>query len=88
MVVLFLLALHRRYPKSGRAFLVTGGLVAVQSLLFAFVAPLPAWRSLFAGLATVPLPLLVSLGFAASVAVTWTGWSSVPPRRRAAATSS
>lgn len=88
LVVLLLLALYRRHPKSGRAFLVTAGLVAVQSLLFAFVAPLPAWQGLFAGFATVPMPMLVSLGFAASVAVTWAGWSSVPPRRSAAAASS
>lgn len=88
MVVLLLLELHRRHPKSGRAFLVTAGLVAAQSLLFAFVAPLPLWRGLFASIATVPLPVLVSLGFAVSGAVAWAGWSSVPPRRRTAATSS
>jgi len=87
-VILLLLALDRRHPKSGRAFLITAALVAVQSILFQFVAPLAAWRNLFAGIATMPLPLLVSLGLAASVAVTWAGWISVPPRRKAAATSS
>lgn len=87
-VALGLLWLHRRYPKSGGAFLVTGGLVAMQSILFAFVAPLAAWQSLFVAIGTVPLPLLVSIGFAASVAVTWAGWISVPSRRGAAAASS
>jgi hypothetical protein len=79
------LALAARAPKHGRPWLVTAGLVAAQAVLFQTVGQTDAWERLYSALAGVPVPVLVSLAFAVSVAATCAGWiAGMPPQRRAA----
>lgn len=79
--------LHYRAPKFGRPWLVGGGLVAAQSLLFETVGRARTWEAAVAAMASVPPPLVVSLGLIASLGVVWAGWTAgrTPPRAAAAA---
>ncbi len=76
-----------RTPKWGRPWLVAGGLVAAQSLLFETLGRAPAWEGAVAALAAVPVQLVVSLGLIASAGAVWAGWNAgrTPPRAVAAA---
>lgn len=79
--------LYLRAPRHGRPYLVVGGLVLVQSLLFETLGRTPGWEALYASLARVPTPLVVSLGLAAGILAGAAGWiaGQKPARREAAA---
>ena len=82
----FAIALAARAPKHGRPWLVVAGLVAAQAVLFQTVGQTQVWGRLYASLGEVPVPLLVSISFAVSVAAIWAGWlAGVPPQKRGAA---
>lgn len=74
-------------PKFGRPWLVAAGLVAAQSLLFETVGRMGAWEAAVAAMASVPTPLVVSLGLIAAAGIVWAGWNAgrAPPRAVAAA---
>jgi len=77
--------LYARAPKHGRPFLIVGGLVLVQSLLFETLGRTEGWESLYASLAQVPTPLIASLGLGAGILAGAAGWiGGQPPARRAA----
>lgn len=86
LAIAIALFLYFRAPKHGRPFLLTGGLVAAQSLLFETLGRTAAWESLFAAIGSVPPSAIASLGFAAGVAAAWAGWAGTPPPARAVAT--
>lgn len=79
--------LYSRAPRHGRPFLIVGGLILLQSLLFETLGRMPAWQSLYASLAQVPTPLVISLGLAAGILAGAAGWigGQRPTRREAAA---
>lgn len=79
IAALLAFSLARQAPKHGRPWLVVGGLVVLQSLAFATVGRTAAWETMFVALASVPVALLASFGFAVAVAAIWIGWSRVPP---------
>jgi glucan phosphoethanolaminetransferase (alkaline phosphatase superfamily) len=76
-----------RAPKHGRPFLVVGGLIVLQSLLFETLGRTPDWEALYVSLAQVPTPLVVSLGLAAGILAGAAGWiaGQKPARREATA---
>jgi hypothetical protein len=78
--------LHFRAPKFGRPWLVAGGLVAAQSLLFETVGRAPAWEGIVAAIGTLPTAMVVSLGLAAGIGAAWAGWSTGRAAPRAVAT--
>jgi hypothetical protein len=79
--------LYLRAPKHGRPFLIVGALVLLQSLLFETFGRMPVWKSVYAALAGVPTPLVVSLGLAAGILAGAAGWigGQKPARREATA---
>ena len=79
--------LYLRAPKHGRPFLVVGGLILLQSLLFETLGRTAGWEALYASLAHVPTALIVSLGLAAGILAGAAGWigGQTPPRRQATA---
>ena len=79
--------LYAKAPKHGLPFLVVGGLVLVQSLLFETLGRTQGWVTLYSSLANVPTPLVVSLGLAGGVMAGAAGWiaGQKPARREAAA---
>jgi hypothetical protein len=86
LTVLLALALAARAPKHGRPWLVTAGLVAAQAVLFQTVGQMAAWERVYSTLAGVPVPLLVSIAFAVSIAAICAGWlAGMAPQRRTAA---
>ncbi|MGZ8286178.1 MAG: hypothetical protein ACXW27_13545 [Allosphingosinicella sp.] len=77
--------LYLRAPRHGRPFLIVGGLIVLQSLLFETLGRFRDWQGLYGSLASVPTPLLVSLGLAAGVLAGAAGWiGGRPPERREA----
>jgi hypothetical protein len=85
LAILIALLLAYSPRKHGRPMLELGGALALQSLLYETLGRTAAWQGLYAGLASVPEPLLVALGIATGAAIVWLGWSAAPPRRPAAA---
>ena len=81
--VLLALWLYRRAPQHGRPFLIVGGLIAFQSLMFQTLARTSAWETPFIAFGTLPMPVVASLGLAVAAAVTWAGWNA-PLQGRAA----
>jgi len=78
--------LYVKAPRHGRPFLIVGGLVLLQSLLFETLGRTRGWEALYASLAEVPAALLVSLGLAAGILAGAAGWiGGQPPARREAA---
>jgi hypothetical protein len=79
--------LYLRAPRHGLPWLIGGGIVAVQSLLFDTLGRTAAWESLFATIAAVPVAAVAGLGLAASAAAIWAGWTmgQSPPRALAPA---
>jgi hypothetical protein len=79
--------LYLKEPRHGRPFVIVGGLVVLQSLVFETVGRMPAWESLYSAVAEVPTPLVVSLGFAGGILAGAAGWigGHKPGRREAAA---
>lgn len=82
------LYLYWRAPKHGRPFLLIAGIVAAQQILFETVGRLPAWAPIFASIADVNLPFLLTLTAIASVGIAWHGWvaGARPTSPEAAAT--
>jgi hypothetical protein len=74
-------------PRHGRPFLIVGGLILLQSLLFETLGRAQDWGTLYASLADVPTPLVVSLGLAAGILAGAAGWigGQTPARREARA---
>ena len=69
-------ALHARAPKHGRPFVTVSLLMLAQSIFFETVARTEAWETMFASLADVPLPALVSAGLAMGAAAALLGWKA------------
>jgi hypothetical protein len=78
--------LYLKAPKHGRPFLVVGGLILLQSLLFETLGRTAGWKTLYASLAQVPTPLVVSLGLAAGILAGAAGWIGGQKRERREAT--
>jgi hypothetical protein len=77
--------LYLEAPKHGRPFLIVGGLILLQSLVFETLGSIPQWERLYPSLAEVPTPLVVSLGLAAGILAGAAGWiGGQPPARREA----
>ena len=87
IAVAFAAILYAKAPRHGLPFLVVGGLVLVQSLLFETLGRAPGWEALYASLARVPTPIVVSLGLAAGILAGAAGWigGQKPARREATA---
>lgn len=78
--------LYFRAPRHGRPFLIVGGLILLQSLLFETLGRASAWERLYGALAGVPTPLVVGAGLAAGILAGAAGWSAGrPPEGRPAA---
>jgi hypothetical protein len=79
--------LYLKAPRHGRPFLVAGGVIVAQSLCFATLGRTLVWEQAVAAIAGLPVSALVGIGFAASAAAIWTGWTagSAPPRAVATA---
>ncbi|MET1111870.1 MAG: hypothetical protein ABWX67_10135 [Allosphingosinicella sp.] len=85
IAVAIALFLYARAPKHGAPFLIVGGLVALQSLLFETLGRTPEWVELYASLARVPAALTAGLGLAAGILAGAAGWiGGQPPARREA----
>jgi uncharacterized membrane protein YozB (DUF420 family) len=75
--------LYVRAPKHGRPFLIVGGLIVLQSLLFETLGRVQSWETLYSDLTRVPTALVVSLGLAAGILAGAAGWvAGQPPARR------
>jgi hypothetical protein len=87
LTALLALWLAGRAPKHGVPLLTMAALVAAQGLLFQTLGRSPAWERAYVALADVPVLLLISLAFTASIAAIWAGWLAgvSPPRRTAPA---
>lgn len=83
------LALYWQAPKHGRPFLLVAGIIAAQTILFLTVGRLAAWAPIFASVADVNMPLLLTLTGIAGLGVAWHGWVAgarpIAPRTVAAA---
>lgn len=79
--VLVALFLYSRAPKTGRPFLVVGGLILLQSLSFETFGRTAAWRAVLGAIVEMPTSLLVGIGLTASAAITWFGWTRFPSGR-------
>jgi hypothetical protein len=78
--------LYRRAPRHGRPFLIVGGLIVLQSLLFETLGRTRDWELFYSSLAHVPTALVVSVGLAAGAMAGAAGWiGGQPPERREAA---
>ncbi|HET9639159.1 MAG TPA: hypothetical protein VFP12_08120 [Allosphingosinicella sp.] len=77
--------LYLKAPGHGRPYLVVGGLIVLQSLLFETLGRTPDWVTLYVSLAEVPTALVASLGLAAGILAGAAGWiGGQPPARREA----
>ena len=81
------LGLYRHAPKHGRAFLLVAGIISAQIVLFLTVGKLPGWGPIFGSVASINLPLLLTLTGIVSLGIAWHGWvaGSRPVAPRAAA---
>jgi hypothetical protein len=70
------LALAFAPRRHGRPFLLAGGLVAISMVLFETVGRWPAWQSLFARFAGLPLAPAIAAAAAAGAVVAWAGWTA------------
>ena len=68
--------LWRQAPKWGRPFVITGGFIIAQQVLFSTVGTTAAWADLFAKIVPINTGLLVIATLAASAAILWHGWTS------------
>jgi hypothetical protein len=68
--------LYLRAPKWGRPWLVVGGLVVAQSLVFETLGRTAAWEGLYRAIGTLPVALVATIGLAAGAAAAWVGWAS------------
>lgn len=82
------LYLYAQAPKHGRPFLLIAGFAAAQEITFETLGRLPAWAPMFASIANVNLPFLLTLTAIASLGIAWHGWvaGARPSAPRAAAT--
>lgn len=87
IVVAIAAILYLKAPKHGRPFLIAGAVVIAQSLSFVTLGRTPAWEQVIAAIAGVPVSAMIGIGFAASAAAIWAGWTagSTPPRAAATA---
>jgi hypothetical protein len=83
------LVLYRRAPKHGRPFLIAAGFIAAQEITFETLGRIPGWAPMFASVADVSLPLLLTLTAIAGVGIAWHGWVAgarpIAPRAAAVA---
>ncbi len=77
--------LYWRAPKHGRPWLVAGGLVVAQSVVFETFGRSEAWQAMFRAIGALPVSLIAGIGLAASVFVLFAGWNARPAPPRAAA---
>jgi uncharacterized membrane protein YozB (DUF420 family) len=70
--------LASRDRANARPWLVAAGLTVAQSLGYATVGQLPAWRDVYIRLADVPVPVLYAIALVGAAAAMWWAWSSVP----------
>jgi len=68
------LALYRQAPKHGRPFLIVAAIIVAQTIPFLTVGKLPAWAPVFASIAAVNLPFLLTLTGIAALGIAWHGW--------------
>lgn len=77
--------LYVKAPRHGRPYLIVGGLIVAQSLLFETLGRTRDWEILYASMAHVPTALIASLGLAAGIMAGAAGWiGGQPPARREA----
>ncbi|MDP9422725.1 MAG: hypothetical protein M3Q19_07820 [Pseudomonadota bacterium] len=76
VAVAIALYLYSRAPKHGRPFLLAAGIIAAQEVLFETLGRLPAWAPVFARVADVNLPFLLTLTGIVSLGIAWHGWVS------------
>jgi hypothetical protein len=69
-------ALYAAAPRHGRPFVVAGGVVVVQQILFDTVGFSDAWRAAFEALGTVPTLTVVLATTIAGGAIGWAGWTA------------
>ncbi|HYJ84027.1 MAG TPA: hypothetical protein VEW26_14435, partial [Allosphingosinicella sp.] len=75
--------LYLKAPRHGRPYLIVGGLIVLQSLLFETLGRTGSWVDLYASLAQVPTALVAGLGLAAGILAGAAGWiAGQPPARR------
>jgi hypothetical protein len=67
--------LYWRAPKWGRPFLLVGGLLVVQSLVFETLGRTAGWERLYAAIGTLPAAMVATLGLAMGAAAAWAGWA-------------
>ena len=65
-----------RSGKHGRPFAVAGTLTLISSVLFEVVGRMPAWRSLFARAAEIPVAPFATAAGIAGVAIAYAGWNA------------
>ena len=70
------LYLYRQAPKHGRPFAIAAAIIAAQEILFETVGRLPGWAPIFAGIAALNLPFLLTMTAVVSVGIAWHGWVS------------
>lgn len=68
------LMLAARPAKHGRPFVIAAALVALSMLLFDTVGRWPAWHSLFARFADVPITGAIAATAALGALIAWAGW--------------
>lgn len=73
--------LHSYDRRYGRPWLLVGGISITQSLLFETLGFMPAWKSAFIALGTLPDTVMAAIAIAVAAAALWFGWTAVPPRR-------
>lgn len=81
--------LYTSSPRHGRPFLVAGGVIVVQQMLFDSVGYTPAWQSVFLALGRVPVIAVVFATLAVGAGLSWAGWiAGARPKRADAALNS
>lgn len=68
-------ALYRQAPRYGRAFAVTAGVMVLQSVGFETIGQTSAWSAAFMAFGSVRAPIVVLIGLAIGMAITWAGWT-------------
>ena len=83
------LALYRQAPRHGRAFLLAAAAMIAQIVGFDTIGQSPAWLAVFMAFGSLPAPIVVLLGLALGMTITWMGWIAAPrlaPSRQGTAT--
>jgi len=89
VAVLIAAYIYRQTPKYGQPFLIAGGFIFAQEVLFETLGRMDGFGLLFSRFSLLPETGVILATLVASLAICWLGWTAgrIPPREPAPATS-